>query len=206
MLDRAGFDLWADGYEADVYRDASSEQYPFAGYPAVLSSIYRSVRSLAGKRVLDVGVGTGVLAKRLYDEGYSLTGVDFSPRMLAISQAKMPHALLLQADFSKGLPDELRSAAFDAIVCTYALHHLTDEQKPSFLRLLEGLLAPNGQLLIGDVAFQTREELNACRASCGDEWDAAEFYVVADELLDAFPALQFEKLSHCAGVLRFPPA
>ena len=47
----------------------------------------------------------------------------------------------------------------DYIVATYSLHHLKDEQKVNFLRILYDHLNENGQILIGDVAFETREEL-----------------------------------------------
>ena len=62
-------------------------------------------------------------------------------------------------------------------------------------------LNPGGQLLIGDVAFETRPQLKACRREAGDEWDAEEFYFVADELRCDFPNLRFTQLSACAGVL-----
>ena len=63
------------------------------------------------------------------------------------------------------------------------------------------LLKENGQILIGDVAFETRADLDRCRKTAGDEWDDEEIYFVADELKRSFPTLSFEKMSHCAGVL-----
>ena len=80
--------------------------------------------------------------------------------------------------------------------------HLTDEQKIAFLHTLSDRLNEGGQILIGDVAFETRKELNQCRRDAGDEWDEDEFYFVAEELRKAFPQLMFEKVSHCAGILR----
>ena len=55
--------------------------------------------------------------------------------------------------------------------------------------------------MIGDVAFETREELNQCRQSAGNEWDDDESYFVTDELRSEFPRLSFARLSYCAGVL-----
>ena len=74
-------------------------------------------------------------------------------------------------------------------------------QKLVFLHMLRDRLNPGGQLLIGDVAFETRAQLNACRREAGDVWDAEEFYFVADELRCDIPNLRFTQLSACAGVL-----
>ena len=113
----------------------------------------------------------------------------------------MPGAYLYQGDFTKGLVEPLRYYRYDFIVATYSLHHLTDEQKVSFLNTLQGCLNENGQILIGDVAFETREKLEQCREAAGDEWDDEEIYFVADELKHSFPNLSFLQVSHCAGIL-----
>ena len=70
-----------------------------------------------------------------------------------------------------------------------------------FLRSLAECLAEGGKILIGDVAFETRTELEQCARDAGDEWDDEELYCVADELRAFFPSLRFEKVSFCAGIL-----
>ena len=62
-------------------------------------------------------------------------------------------------------------------------------------------LNPAGKIYIGDVAFGTWEELNDCRESYGDEWDEDEFYIVAEDISLEIAGVQFERFSHCAGVL-----
>lgn len=49
--------------------------------------------------------------------------------------------------------------------------------------------------------FDTRAELEACRAQSGDRWDKDEIYFVYDELKKAFPAMTFDRLSPCSGIL-----
>lgn len=124
MLDSRGFDLWADGYDRSVDISDEDNTYPFAGYKKVLAGIYDAIRKGKGKRVLDIGFGTGILAGKLYENGYDITGIDFSERMIQIAKEKMPSARLIQHDFSKGLPAELADSQFDVIICTYAIHHL----------------------------------------------------------------------------------
>lgn len=201
MLDNKGFDLWADGYDRSVGLSDEENTYPFAGYKKVLGTIYDAVRAGQGKRVLDIGFGTGVLTCKLYENGYDITGIDFSERMIAIAREKMPAARLILHDFSNGLPVGLKEEKFDAIVCTYAIHHLDDDGKIGFLKALQTHLNPDGRIHIGDVAFATREELDACRAQCGDEWDDEEFYAVAEEIAKSIEGVCFEKISHCAGII-----
>lgn len=201
MLDNKGFDLWADGYDRSVDISDEDNTYPFAGYKKVLAGIYEAIRKGKGNRVLDIGFGTGVLACKLYENGYDITGIDFSQRMIQIAQEKMPSARLIQHDFSKGLPVDLADSKFDAIICTYAIHHLDDDAKIDFLKELQTYLNPAGRIYIGDVAFGTREELDACRERCGDEWDEDEFYIVAEEIKKEICDAQFENISCCAGIL-----
>lgn len=201
MLNSNGFDVWADGYDESVRLADESDAYPFAGYAAILREIYDRVCASGAKAVLDIGFGTGTLAGQLYQQGCDVFGQDFSSRMIQLAQGKMPRAQLYQGDFSLGLVQELKQQRYDAIIATYALHHLTDEQKVAFLQELLPLLQDNGCIYVGDVAFATRAQLEQCKAQAGDDWDASEIYFVYDELKQAFPQLRFEPVSHCAGLL-----
>lgn len=201
MLNSNGFDVWADGYDESVRLADESDAYPFAGYATILKEIYGRVCASGAKTVLDIGFGTGTLAGQLYQQGCDVFGQDFSSRMIQLAQGKMPRAKLYQGDFSLGLVQKLKQQRYDAIIATYALHHLTDEQKAAFLQELLPLLRDNGCIYVGDVAFATRAQLEQCKAQAGDDWDASEIYFVYDELKQAFPQLQFEPVSHCAGLL-----
>ena len=121
--------------------------------------------------------------------------------MIALAREKMPDASLYQGDFTQGLVPELAAQQYDAIVATYSLHHLTDTQKVSFLTALTARLAPAGCIYIGDVAFQTRAQLEQCCIQAGDKWDSDEIYFVYDELKAQLPGLTFTPLSPCAGLL-----
>ena len=78
---------------------------------------------------------------------------------------------------------------------------MTDSQKVYFLKELRDCLNEGGKILIGDVAFATREEWAQCKKDSGDAWDGDELYCVAEELSAAFPDLYFEKVTFCSGVL-----
>ena len=201
MLDNKGFDLWADGYDADVGISDDDNEYPFAGYKNILGSIYSTIMSKKNATVLDIGFGTGTLATKLYKNSCTIYGQDFSSRMVEIALEKMPNAHLYQGDFAQGLVEPLQSLSYDFIVATYSIHHLTDEQKIVFLKDLLNHLNDGGSILIGDVAFETREEFDAVREEVGNEWDEEEFYCIAEELKTEFPSLNFEKITFCSGIL-----
>lgn len=206
MLNSEGFDLWADSYDRAVGLSDEDGSYPFAGYRAVLNHIYNRALSHGTPRVLDLGFGTGALTAMLYARGCEIWGQDFSERMIALAQPKMPLARLYSGDFSRALAAPLLENAYDVIVATYALHHLDFEGKARLIRRLQALLAPGGEILIGDVAFESAESQARCRAAAGDKWDDEECYFIYDEMVRAFPGMTFEKLSHCAGVLALGPS
>lgn len=201
MLDNKGFNLWAQDYDNSVRRSDENSRYPFAGYQNIMDEIFRRVVNASGQDILDVGFGTGVLTARLYEQGCRIYGQDFSSEMIELARQKMPEALLVQGDFSQGLAAPLRQQRYDAILATYSLHHLTDARKVTFLKELLSCLREGGCLYIGDVAFATRRELEACRAEAGDSWDNDEIYFVYDELLPYFPKMRFEPFSYCSGLL-----
>ena len=200
MLSSKGFDLWADDYDKSVGLSDEDGTYPFAGYKAILNEIYNRVLSASAKTVLDIGFGTGTLTTKLYEQGCEIYGQDFSDRMIALAQEKMPDARLFQGDFSNGLVEPLMQQKYDAIIATYSLHHLTDLQKVNFLKSLLSLLHEGGCIYIGDVAFETRAALQKCMEETGDEWDGDEIYFVYDELRAHFPSIQFKQMSDCAGL------
>lgn len=201
MLNNKGFDLWADGYDKSVGLSDEDGTYPFAGYKNILNEIYNRVLSRSGMVVLDIGFGTGTLTAKLYEQGCIIFGQDFSEKMIELAQEKMPGARLYRGDFSQGLAQDLKQNKYDAIIATYSLHHLTDAQKVSFLKCLLPLLNEGGCIYIGDVAFQTRLELEKCMAQTGDEWDEDEIYFVFDELKKVFTKMKFKQFSYCAGLL-----
>ena len=201
MFDSKEFDSWADNYDRDMELEAEKNSYPFAGYREVLGAIGRMILEKEGAAVLELGFGTGTLASELYEKGCEIYGEDFSSRMVELAQAKMPGAHLYQKDFGEGLAEPLLERKYDFIVATYAMHHLTDGQKISLIHDLLGVLKADGRILIGDIAFRTREDMESCRHEFMDEWDDEEYYFAFDEFREVFPDMTFEKISFCCGIL-----
>ncbi|MCL2854051.1 MAG: class I SAM-dependent methyltransferase [Defluviitaleaceae bacterium] len=207
MLGEKGFDLWANGYDADVNLTDDDGKYPFAGYKDILAQIYTTIMLKSPCNVLDIGIGTGVLASKLEDGGNKVTGIDFSEEMLAITASKIPQTTLIKHDFTKGLPKILEGLQFDFIISTYAMHHLDDAAKINLIQDAAKLLAPGGQIIIGDIAFETEEAQNTCRTESGDEWDDDEFYLVTETLTPKLGQFSwaYRQISHCGGILTITP-
>lgn len=204
MLNNQGFDLWANDYDRTVNISEENNEYPFAGYKDVLNYIYNQVREQSSPSILDIGFGTGILTTQLYNIGCNVTGIDFSNNMIDIAKKKMPNALLINWDFTNGIPEGIINCKFDYIISTYAIHHLTDEEKVKFIILLSNLLNANGKVLIGDISFETRKELEECNNRYKEIWDNDEIYFAADEVKKALNDAcycKYIKISHCAGVL-----
>ena len=49
--------------------------------------------------IVDLGCGSGILAKGLADMGYSVTGVDLSPDMVTLAKKRVPNADFVRASF-----------------------------------------------------------------------------------------------------------
>ena len=201
MLDNKGFDVWAEEYETSVKLSSEDSTYPFVGYNQIINKIYDIVISKSNATVLDIGFGTGTLTQKLYQYGCDIYGQDFSSKMIELASNKMPNANLYQGDFTKGIVKQLKQRSYDFIVATYSIHHLKEDEKVKFLHELLTLLDKNGMILIGDVMFETQEQLEKCREELLDKWDDDEFYCVVSDLTKEFSNLQFERISFCSGII-----
>ena len=205
LLDNKGFNLWANDYDKDVNLSDEDNTYPFAGYKAILADIFAEIMNQQPCKILDIGIGTGVLATKLYEAGNLITGIDFSEEMLKISGIKMPNARLIEYDFAAGLPAEIQGEKFDFIILTYSIHHLTYRQQTKFLLQALEHLSEDGKIIIGDVAFETEEMMRKCAEDSADYWDEDEFYLIYAQLLEelgSFCKLDYQQDSHCSGILK----
>lgn len=198
------FDKWADRYDEAVH---SGDGFPFAGYEATLDRVTVLAAAEPRSRVLDVGIGTGNLARRFVDQGCEVWGVDISSKMLALAHAKLPSVRLVLGDIAdewpSGLPDR-----FDGVVSAYVFHHFDLSAKVAVLaRLLRDHCGPGRRIAVGDVCVPTETALDDLRRKCGDQMDEEEHYWIADEAIAACKhcgiRVRYEQVSAFAGVFVF---
>jgi SAM-dependent methyltransferase len=120
--------------------------------------VLRALDPRPGERVLDLGVGPGLLAAAIAERvgaGGAVTGVDVSPDMLAIAAGRRlaPGAAtpVLREAGVTALP--LPDAAFDAAVCTQVYEYVED--MPLALREAARVLRPGGRLVVLDTDWQS---------------------------------------------------
>ena len=106
-----------------------------------------------GALVLDLACGTGDLSRLGYRKGYRMIGADLSAGMLAANASATP---LVEADGSH-LP--FADAAFDGLVCGYALRNFTD--LAATLAEAARVLRSGGRLAVLEVDAPTSPLLRA---------------------------------------------
>jgi putative AdoMet-dependent methyltransferase len=145
----------ANGYDADV----RNEKDPIrAAYHDVLAWVISVARIDSSSRVLELGSGTGNLSC-LLDRCGELVCVDLSERMEAIARSKSGHILnrrFFKADILEVFDYE--RAPFDSVISTYAIHHLTDEEKRLLFGKVFAGLVPGGRAVFGDLMLQNQAE------------------------------------------------
>ena len=96
--------------------------------PLRLEWIERTVGGLAGKAVVDVGCGGGILAESIARRGAAnVLGIDLATKPLRVAQLHALEAGLENVDYrevaAEALADE-RPAAFDVVTCMEMLEHV----------------------------------------------------------------------------------
>lgn len=202
MLNSKGFDEWSGEYDEII---KNSKGYPFEGYYDVLGYLQSKVKIFSDTKILDLGIGTGMLTNEFYKKGAKIYGADFSHGMIEQARNKMPNAKFYYFDFNLGIPKEIEGEKFDYIISSYAIHHIDDASKIALIIDLQEYLNEKGKIIFADVAFETKEKLKICKDTYKDDWDSDEYYMVASELLDTLKAtyqnVNYHQISICAGVI-----
>jgi 2-polyprenyl-6-hydroxyphenyl methylase/3-demethylubiquinone-9 3-methyltransferase len=101
---------------------------------------------LAGKRVLDVGCGGGILAESMARKDADVTGIDLSDKALKVADL---HSLEsgIRVHYEKIAVEDLAArqpGAFDVVTCMEMLEHVPDPT--SIVRACAALTKPGGRL------------------------------------------------------------
>jgi demethylmenaquinone methyltransferase/2-methoxy-6-polyprenyl-1,4-benzoquinol methylase len=140
------------GVLRDYSRQAETYDATRAASPSVLAPLREALAGAPGRRLLDLGGGTGNYALALRAEGWEPLVVDASPAMLARAAAKGLDTL--EAD-AQALP--LAGASADAVAMVSMLHHVDDPARA--LAEARRVLAPGGRLALMVYAREDIEPL-----------------------------------------------
>ena len=107
---------------------------------------------LAGKRVLDVGCGGGILSDSMARKGADVTGIDLSSKALKVAQL---HALeagtqgVAYREISAEALAREQPAGFDVVTCMEMLEHVPDPA--SVVRACSTLVKPGGWVFFSTI-------------------------------------------------------
>lgn len=106
---------------------------------------------LAGKRVIDVGCGGGILAESMARRGAQVTGIDMGEAPLAVAKL---HGLEtgVSVDYRLGTAEELaaeRAGQYDVVTCMEMLEHVPDPG--AVVAACARLVKPGGQVFFSTI-------------------------------------------------------
>jgi len=117
--------------------------------------------SLAGKQVLDVGCGGGILSESMAQRGAQVLGIDLAEKSLQIAQL---HALETNVQLEyrcvavEALAQE-KPQAFDVVTCMEMLEHVPDPA--SVVRACAALVKPGGHVFFSTLNRNAKAYLMA---------------------------------------------
>ncbi len=113
---------------ASRWWDPGSEFKPLHDINPLRLDYIDSRAGLAGKRVLDVGCGGGILAESMALRGAQVTGIDLGEAPLAVARLHLLESGA-QVDYRHISAEQLAAeqpASFDAVTCMEMLEHVPD--------------------------------------------------------------------------------
>lgn len=118
--------------------------------PLRLAWIDRTV-GLAGKKVLDVGCGGGLLSEGMAALGASVTGIDLSEKPLGVARLHLlesGHQVDYRLVAAETLAAEM-PASFDVVTCLEMLEHVPDPAQT--VKACARLVKPGGQVFFSTI-------------------------------------------------------
>lgn len=101
-----------------------------------------------GAPVLDLCCGSGETAAPWIKAGFAVTGLDLSPKALALAAERTPQLQCIEGMAEK---PPLNTNQFEAIQISLALHEFSSEERRQVLKACMRLLQPGGWLVLIDL-------------------------------------------------------
>jgi 2-polyprenyl-6-hydroxyphenyl methylase/3-demethylubiquinone-9 3-methyltransferase len=134
---------------ANRWWDRESEFKPLHEInPLRVAYIEKQAHGVAGKKVLDVGCGGGILAEALAQNGAQVTGIDMAELSLKVAKLHL-HESELDVDYQLSTVEafaENNAAQFDIVTCLEMLEHVPDPA--SIIQSASRMLKPDGVLIL----------------------------------------------------------
>ncbi|HBY99889.1 MAG TPA: hypothetical protein DEO84_01085 [candidate division Zixibacteria bacterium] len=133
------YDLYGKLYDIKRQDPVTSFWNDQIDIPAVTKLLKKELK---GKRVLDLGCGSGIFARRLVAKGAKVVGIDNSQTMIKLAIPRLPSVKFVTGDARK-LP--FQNEVYDIIVSNLFIHY-TKDLLPLF-REINRVLEVNGEFV-----------------------------------------------------------
>lgn len=146
-------DLEIRKFEALAARwwDPTSEFKPLHEINPLRMGFLTGITSLAGKRVLDIGCGGGILAEAMARQGADVVAIDMAEASLSVARLHQLESKL-DIDYRRIPAEELAEqepASFDIVTCLEMLEHVPDPS--AIVSACQTLVKPGGEVLFSTI-------------------------------------------------------
>ncbi len=131
-----GYNIYASDYDASLQYLNSFEK----------DSVFKLLGDLRGKKVLDIGCGTGRIIEELKQRGAEVVGLDVSEKILEIAKKKF-----CDVEFVLGNVNDLpfEDESFDLVLGLFLIVHLKNLEKP--FEEIYRVLRPGGRFILSNI-------------------------------------------------------
>jgi len=136
---------------AERWWDRESEFRPLHDINPLRANFIDRLSPVAGRRLLDVGCGGGILAEAMALRGANVTGIDMGEAPLAVARLHQQESGV-QVDYHRATAEELAAlepAAYDVVCCLEMLEHVPDPA--SVIRACAALARPGASLYFSTI-------------------------------------------------------
>jgi ubiquinone/menaquinone biosynthesis C-methylase UbiE len=166
----------ADVFTAGSYDDAVEGWATGATLvyaPLARELVARAPHALAGRRVLDVGAGTGVGSEALIAAGAAPIALDLSHEMLSWQRAARPPSIVASVT---AVP--VRASSVDDVFASFVLNHLADPVES--MRELARTVRPGGAFLATTYSNESRSAVRdrVDQVALEHGWQVPDWYAV----------------------------
>lgn len=131
--------------------DRNSEFKPLHDINPLRCSFIDSKVELAGKNVIDVGCGGGILSEAMARRGAKVTGIDMGEAPLGVARLHLLESQL-DVNYERSSAEDYaarHAGEFDVVTCLEMLEHVPDPA--SVLQACATLLKPGGHLFVSTI-------------------------------------------------------
>jgi ubiquinone/menaquinone biosynthesis C-methylase UbiE len=137
--------------ESFTTQGASFATQPWTADEERIARLVAAAKLKGDERVLDVATGPGYIAEAFAKAAREAVGVDLTPAMLAIGEARRVERGIANLSFRSGDVQQLpyEAGEFDVVVCRFAFHHF--EEPGKVLSEMARVCRKNGTVLVEDM-------------------------------------------------------